>query len=384
MQITGTKPGRRRCLYLSALILPKNIESEHKLKILFESGSLYEVRILEGPRNATVSGYFDNLEALEKAVAKYDGKGNIYHTLNPVKPALFARAANRLKPWAKATTGDLDILRRYWLLVDLDPKRPTGIMASAEEKEAAMQKGREVYAWLQAQRWPKPVLIDSGNGPHLRYPIDLPNDEASRGLLKNCLEALALRFDDEFVNIDCSVFNAGRIARLPDYMNVKGDNIESRPHRRSKFLNVPNELEQVPLDLLKKLADMIPKPQVEPNRLHFKGEFDLPKWITDHELPVVSTSDWNGGKRKYCKNHISLGNNDLRVQDEFRRNQKLLQYFTKLKTHIQEVAGSKPAKHLWLTMYLKDLRGVNYICLYKTTCQEHRSPSTRILLSLKR
>lgn len=34
------------------------------------------------------------------------------------------------------------------------------------------------------------------------------------------------------------------------------------------------------------------------------------------------------GKRKYCKNHISLGNNDLRVQDEFRRNQKLLHFFT--------------------------------------------------------
>ena len=46
----------------------------------------------------TIAGYFDDPEALAKAVASYIASANgIYITANEFNPALLARAANRLK-----------------------------------------------------------------------------------------------------------------------------------------------------------------------------------------------------------------------------------------------------------------------------------------------
>jgi hypothetical protein len=46
---------------------------------------------------------------------------------------------------------------------------------------------------LASEGWPAPLLSDSGNGAHLLYPIDLPNDPESSELVKLCLRALWFR-----------------------------------------------------------------------------------------------------------------------------------------------------------------------------------------------
>jgi hypothetical protein len=48
---------------------------------------------------------------------------------------------------------------------------------------------------LRARGWPEPILCDSGNGYHLIYAVDLPNDAEIRGLIKAFLVALAGMFD---------------------------------------------------------------------------------------------------------------------------------------------------------------------------------------------
>jgi hypothetical protein len=40
-----------------------------------------------------------------------------------VKPELLARAADRVKPYAKVTTGGADIVVRRWMPLDFDPVR---------------------------------------------------------------------------------------------------------------------------------------------------------------------------------------------------------------------------------------------------------------------
>ncbi|HZP26102.1 MAG TPA: hypothetical protein VFB90_03545, partial [Dehalococcoidia bacterium] len=57
----------------------------------------------------------------------WDGKANIYFTLNPVNPALLARANCRILPKAEKTTADEDIRGYRWLLIDIDSQRPSGI-----------------------------------------------------------------------------------------------------------------------------------------------------------------------------------------------------------------------------------------------------------------
>ena len=90
--------------------------------ILFQPGTVAELRILHTPHHGTVSGYFDSREPFVDAAQSWSGKAPaIYATLNPCHPALLARAANRLKNRVRTTTSDSDILHRYWFPLDFDP-----------------------------------------------------------------------------------------------------------------------------------------------------------------------------------------------------------------------------------------------------------------------
>ena len=134
----------------------------------------------------------------------------VYATLNAVASDLLARAANRCRTWAKHTTSDADVLARSWLPLDFDPVRPAGISSTDAEHDAAIERARECKKWLRSQEFPplSLVLADSGNGAHLLVRVQLPNDEESRDLVKNCIEAVALQFSDDAVKVDLTTFNA--------------------------------------------------------------------------------------------------------------------------------------------------------------------------------
>jgi hypothetical protein len=144
------------------------------MAVLFEEGQVVEVRILNAPH--TVSGYYDDFAQMATDALAYSGRAAVYATLNPVNPALMARAANRLQPKPRATTTDADILRRRWLPIDFDPVRPADISSTDAEHEAALERARGCRAHLRQEGWPEPILADSGNGAHLLYRIDLSND----------------------------------------------------------------------------------------------------------------------------------------------------------------------------------------------------------------
>ena len=239
------------------------------LKLLYEPGDTFEVRApkcLERPGSsyaATASGYFTgrSSDAAARAIAALDERGlapGIYVTLNPTRPALLARAANQVKWKATATTGDADIVRRRALLIDADPTRPAGISATDEELESARLRIMAVRDHLTAQGWPAPVVSLSGNGYHAIYRIDLPGDDG--GLVKDVLNALADRFDDDSVTIDKGVFNAARIVKIPGTMARKGDDlqgvdgVEDRPHRRSVLADAPDEIQVVTREQLQAVA----------------------------------------------------------------------------------------------------------------------------------
>ena len=223
------------------------------LAVLSRPGDVREVRIPTSRR--TDSGYFDDPVALAAAVRPYDGRQNVYITLNPVAPALLARAANRIKQGSRSTTSDRDVIARRWLPIDIDPQRPSDISASEAEREAALGVTRRVWTYLKGLGWPEPLATMSGNGYWLLYPVDLPNDEPSRQLVEGVLRHLAARFDTAAVSIDTSVSNASRIVALIGTRKVKGDATADRPHRRSAILAVPSELVPVSRE---RLAELVP------------------------------------------------------------------------------------------------------------------------------
>ena len=225
----------------------KGLQADHSqilraLDLLAEPGQVVELRLLEvqgqGYRiPVTMSGYFDDFELLANSACKYGAAAKgVYITFNPVNPALFARAANRLRTVGKSDslTGDADITRRRWLPIDLDPVRPSGISSTDEEHSLAVQRAFEIRGALRRQGWPDPIVGDSGNGAHLLYRIELPTSDNE--LVKRCLQALANRFDDDRVKVDQQVFNPARIWKLYGTVSRKGDHVADRPHRLARVL----------------------------------------------------------------------------------------------------------------------------------------------------
>jgi len=225
---------------------------------LFCLGDVVELRIPKAGRLGTISGYFDDFTKLADAIEMHSGTfEGVYYTLNPVNPALLGRANNNAKEYVQSTTNDRDVVRRCWLLIDIDPVRPAGVSSSDLEKEAARLKARAVRAWLAERGWPAPLAGDSGNGYHLLYRIDLANNEGSTALIKSCLATLASKFDDDTIKIDTTVYNAARIVKAYGSMAAKGDSTKERPHRIARLLIKPEKLEAVtvvPRALLQALA----------------------------------------------------------------------------------------------------------------------------------
>ena len=221
----------------------KTDEILRAVQVLRQPGEVTEIRAFSG--RGTISGYFNDFRELAKCAARLDDRGyQVYMTLNPVVPALLARSENRLESRMKGTTTDADIVKRVWLPIDLDPVRPSGISASDSEKQAAAQRAIEIRGYLAEKHWPDPLEADSGNGAHLLYRIELPNDRESLELVKGVLVALDFMFSDSAVSVDTGVANAARIWKLYGTTARKGDSTKDRPHRRSRLLTVPGVFQE--------------------------------------------------------------------------------------------------------------------------------------------
>src|SRR5262249_36877605 len=157
---------------------------------------------------------------------------------------------------------DEHISCRRWFLIDCDVVRPAGISSTNEEHAKGICRATEIRDLLRLQGWPDPILADSGNGGHLLYHLDLPNTAKETELLKTCLAALALRFDDEHVTIDPVTYNASRICKLYGTLAAKGDDMPGRPHRYAKLMDVPEEIMPVSRELIEQLAAMVIKPSI--------------------------------------------------------------------------------------------------------------------------
>jgi hypothetical protein len=274
-------------------------EIQRTIAVLFRATDVVEMRILNAPHEGTVSGYYSDHEALAKHLASRNVNGYpaIYVTMNPVTEALLARSANHVKARAKVTTGDKDTVSRRWLLIDVDPVRPAGISSTDTEHQAALERARQIRFVLAEEGWPAPVLADSGNGAHLLYRIELPNDKASEKLVKSVLQALAQRFDDDVVTIDQTVFNASRITKAYGTVVRKGDDLPQRPHRLSRLLEVPAVVEPAARELLEELAaGTPPSPPPEEPTTGRQSKFDIEAFLARH-LAARSPVAHDGGRK---------------------------------------------------------------------------------------
>lgn len=250
---------------------------------LLASGPI-ELRALTQDRKMVVERFRDPVSAAAWAGQRRDEKA-LYVVLNPFNPALVTGAG----------VTDAAIVSRRWLLIDVDPARPTDSNATDQELELSVSMARTIEAFLSDEGWPLPVRARSGNGAHLLYRIDLPNDPDARETVNGVLQYLASEFSSPAASVDTSVGNAARITKLYGTITRKGPATDERPHRPSKIERIPDPLAVVPVDRLEALAARRPQERrtFEP-KAHAPGEsaYDLRDVLS--KVHVRKTEDKGG------------------------------------------------------------------------------------------
>jgi P4 family phage/plasmid primase-like protien len=201
------------------------------------------------------------------------------------------------------------IAKRTVILIDIDSFHPVGMGATSEEKEAAEQVAVGVSEFLKEQSFPCHAIVDSGNGYHIYIPVDLPNDPASLNLVERFLAVMSEKFSCTTAQIDCSVGNASRIARLPDTKAAKGpDDPTQRPWREARIIHLPKQRENYTIEQLEVIAKQAPAGYVnsEPRGTATDYQIELAvEKLTDfceeYDIQVTTPVHKHDGVYMFCK-----------------------------------------------------------------------------------
>lgn len=259
------------------------------LDLLHKPGDVFEVRVPK-TKAGTISGYFNDTGIAAALIAKENGRHqSIYMTVNPINPDLLARADNQLIYGSFMTTSDGDIQRRRWFLLDFDPTRPAGISSSDAEYDLTVARSDSVVDWLTSIGWPEPIRANSGNGVHVMYRVDEPNDDATRVDFEYALKMLSSIFSDDKVKVDVTVFNASRVWKIYGTVSMKGSNTAERPHRVAAITKIPRELKLLSRAQIENVARPLRDAKSDEFR-DMTGEFigDMVKWLSDRGQTVTS------------------------------------------------------------------------------------------------
>ena len=211
-------------------------------EVLFGLMDWHELRALPSGRGKVVQGPQAVLAAAEALCDE-----SVYYSLNPV--AQGSERANK-----KTVT------HRQWLPIDIDTKRPKDVSATEAEKAKSAEVAHAILMYLNDAGWPSPILIDSGNGWHLLYRIDLPNDSLSAQIVKRVIYALKERFDSAFGEVDKATHDAPRVFKLPGTCARKGPDTADRPWRMARIVGLPETMEIVTVEQLQAICE----PETQP------------------------------------------------------------------------------------------------------------------------
>lgn len=274
-------------------------EIRKTINIMKPDGQLFEIRVIFDSRS-TYSGYFRDADTMIDALKLIHEQGeyNIYITLNSLNDACYDRTQkNRLQKNPKATTSDKDVSGYEWLMIDLDPKRPTGTSSTDEQIAMAKKKGNDVYKFMRDLGFEQPILGFSGNGVHLLYKVRLKNSSENKKLMEKSLKTLDMLFSTDDIDVDMKNFNPSRVCKLYGTVARKGTSSEKRPHRLSKIVGCAETVKPTDIRYLEKLCELFPKEE-KPQRYnnYQPRDFDLDEWLSRYGVSYRKTGYSDGTK----------------------------------------------------------------------------------------
>lgn len=270
-----------------------NMNIVENLNVLRKPGELLELRILTD--KGVISGLYDNIEKIPKDIEAYEGKYNIFVTINPVKEECKRRGINRLIRGARKTTSDEEIDRISYILVDLDPIRPTKVSSTNEELQSAEELANTIKIFLDEYKFPEPIMAMSGNGYHLLYSVNLENTAENIDIIKKFLNSLATLFNNEKVEVDTKTYNPSRITKLYGTKACKGEETIERSHRRSYIEKIPSVIEAVSEKSLKEVSKLGCRENITCNIQSNDSSINVCEWLSRYGIEILRKKEWQGG-----------------------------------------------------------------------------------------
>ena len=202
-------------------------------------------------------GAFKDVEALDRALNRRSIKKAYMVLNNASTTAISSLPQNKFGVMAKGkgiTSNDIESYR--FLLVDIDvigiKAETSSRNATDEEHTHAKETAKKAKSFLEKIGFPEPIIIDSANGMHLLYRLDLSATKQHEQLVKKALHAIAEKVDDEVCKVDTVVFDRGRKLKLPGSSNE----LDLPDNRFSYIEEIPEKLVAVTEEQLKSLASM--------------------------------------------------------------------------------------------------------------------------------
>ncbi len=276
-----------------------NMDILNFLQAIWSSGEVREIRAFDEQGWPTF-GFFDSPEKACQAIQKIERTHTVYITINPCHRDLLSRSANRMRKPKRArqdekkfseSTSDQNIIEQKFILVDLDPKRISGISATAAEKEKASLLSEEIVISLG-----KPYIhAFSGNGYHLIYRHNASDSKQ----LSEFLKGLDVKFSNEWVSVDCTTFNPSRITKVIGTWARKGDNTPDRPWTQSKLLyvnqdsvilDIPTFLEKSPAKISTHEAISVDTKTIST----IKTTFDIRAFLSENGVIITKEKPMTG------------------------------------------------------------------------------------------
>lgn len=264
------------------------------IDIIHPNNDLFEIRVIDGKRVS--SAYFKDSKLAYEAI-KGVKSGNIYIVFNNIKDACYGRQQrDELTMYSKNTTSDGDIVGYEWILLDIDPVRPSDCNSSELELNLAREVIGKIGTYLKHAGFANPVYGMSGNGYHFLYKVKIENTADNQATIKNFLNAMSMLFSDDKISVDTSVFSPAQLTKLMGTLSRKGTSKDTeRPQRLSQLIHVPEVIGVNDISLVKKIADLIPQPEKSTYHNNYSNQsFNLDDFVSKNGILVSKDYNSNG------------------------------------------------------------------------------------------
>jgi hypothetical protein len=234
---------------------------KNAVKALFKKGDIVEVRAWD-KSHAVFTGRYNYTTTLIKALEIFDEGGcDIYYVLNPVGD----KHGTRVMSAGGLCTQEADVPWRRRFLLDFDPKRDNKI-ATDVQWDDAYKTAHRAMTWLKSYGYKGIIMASSGNGCHLLVPCELPNDAASKELVRKVQRAVSEKFSTDTVECECFP-DANRLVRAYGSTNKKGDATDAMRHRQSMLAVKAEGVDENPKAIMERIIAENPVAEVKKHNL---------------------------------------------------------------------------------------------------------------------